>query len=266
MWPILFTIGSVTIYTFGVLLGLGFFLASFLIWRRLRELGLKEDRTIDLLISLGLVGFLLSRLVYILWHFGQFGFFLDRWLLIRQYPGLSFWGGLLGVSLILARFSKKEKYSFWEIADEFLFGFLPFLILAQLACFFDGCVLGRPTSMPWGMFFPGSLLRRQPVSLFSAGLLLLIWIFLLWIERRWRMWAWYKSKAEGFIFLVFINLLLLINLGLAFWQDVPVYFLYLQLGLSSLGLLFFGSVFYRRSGRELSLRRKNDQRKKPKKK
>ena len=48
MFPILFSIGPVTIYTFGFLLGTGFFLASFLIWRRLRELGQQEEKIIKI--------------------------------------------------------------------------------------------------------------------------------------------------------------------------------------------------------------------------
>jgi len=259
MFPVLFSIGPVTVYTFGFLLGTGFFLASFLIWRRLRELGRQEEKIIDLLVIGGLWGLFFSRLFYIGQNFAKFGFSFNRWLLLGRYPGLSFWGALLGFFLALARFSKKQKADFWQLADEISFGILPFLILAQLGCFFDGCLLGRQTSMPWGMYFPGSLLRRQPVSLFAVVFLLLIWFFLLRIERRWRMWEWYKSKASGFVFLVFLGLLLGVSLLLAFWQDIQVYFFWLQISLSFLGLLIIGFVFYRRSGRQF--RRSNEKEK-----
>ena len=105
--------------------------------------------------------------------------------------------------------------------------------------------------MPWGMYFPGSLLRRQPTSLFAAILFLLIWLFLLWVEPQWRMWSWYKSQASGFVFLASLELLLLVNLLLAFWQDIKVYFFWLEVGLNLVALLVVSFVFYRHSGKQI---------------
>jgi phosphatidylglycerol:prolipoprotein diacylglycerol transferase len=54
MLPIIFSVGPATIYTYGFLLAIGVFLESFIIWRRLRDLGLKEEKVIDFLL-LGLL-------------------------------------------------------------------------------------------------------------------------------------------------------------------------------------------------------------------
>lgn len=251
MLPVLFSIGSVTIYTLAFLLAIGFFLSAFIIWKRLIDLGLKEEKVIDMVVGSGLFGLLVARLLYIAQNFPMFGFFFDRWIFISRYPGLSFWGGLLGIFWGISRYCKKEKWDFWQIADEATFGILPLAVLSQIGCFFDGCVVGKPTNMPWGMFFPGSLLRQNPVSLFGAVSVLAIWLFLLHIERRWRMWDWYKSKANGFIFLTFFMLLLLFNLPLALLKETGVYFLDLEISLSLLGILTGSLVLYKRSGRNL---------------
>jgi len=249
MLPVLFSIGPITIYTFAFfLLGLGFFLASFLVWRRLRDLGFNEEKIIDFLLLASLVAFVSARLGFVLTHWPDFGFSLEKWFLVSRFPGLSFWGGVLGGSGALIRFCRRNRWPFWRVADEVTLGFLPFSVLIQLGCFFDGCCLGASTSLPWGMFYWDDLVRRQPVSLFGAVGFFLIWVFLLKIEREWRTWSWYKSKAEGFISLSFLALAFLVTFLLAFLEAGRLYFLLLKRGGAFLGFLVVLGIFYRRSG------------------
>lgn len=235
MLPVLFSLGPITVYTFGFFLAVGFFLAGFIIWRRLKDLGFKEEKIIDGIIVLAVGGLLASRVFFIFQNFEKFAFIPARWIFLGRYPGLSFWGGITGITLALGWFCKKQKWNFWQVADEITFGVLPFLALAQLGAFFDGTSSGKPTSMPWGIFFPGSLLRQHPVSLFMAILLFLISLFLLKIERQWRFWSWYKSKSPGFIFLTFLGLMFFVNFLLAFLRETKLYFYWLGIILSLLG-------------------------------
>jgi len=248
MLPILFSIGPITIYTFGFLLAVGFFLAGFLCWRRLRDLGFDEEKIIDFLLTLSFSAFVFARIGFILTHPTNFSFSPARWLLFGRFPGLSFCGAVLGGILALAWFCRKSRWDLWRVADEVTFGFLPLAVLIQLGCFFDSCSLGIPTSMPWGMFFPGDLIRRQPVSLFGTLLFFLIWIFLLRIERQWRTWDWYKSRAEGFITLSFLELTLLTSFLLAFLEEGRLYYLWFKRLSTLLGFFLVLIVFYRRSG------------------
>ena len=226
MLPVLFSAGPVTFYTFGFFLAVGFFLAAFIVWRRLKDLGFKEEKIIDGIIVSTAAGLLVSRLV---------GTSFGHWFLVGQSSGFSFLGGLAGVILGLFWFCRRQKWDFWRVADEAAFGILPFFFLAQLGAFFDGTGQGRPTNMPWGIFFPGSLVRRHPISLLMAIFLFLIWVFLLKIERQWRTWSWYKSQAPGFIFLAFLGLVFLANFLLAFLKENSLYFYWLEIALSLLG-------------------------------
>lgn len=251
MLPVLFSIGPITIYTFGFLLAVGFFLASFLTWRRLRELGLEEEKIIDFLLTLSFFAFVFARLGFIFTHPTNFGLSPARWVLLGRFPGFSFWGALIGGVLALVWFCRKNRWELWRVADEVVFGFLPLSVLIQLGCFFDGCSLGIPTSMPWGMFFPGDFIRRQPVSLFGALFFFLIWILLLRIERHWRTWNWYKSSAEGFIGLSFLGLAFLTGFILAFLEEGRLYYLRFKQGTTFLGFLLVLILFFKRSGIEL---------------
>lgn len=228
MLPVLFSFGPITIYTFGFLLAIGFFLAAFIVWRRLRDLGLDEEKVIDFIILAVLGGFLFSRL-----------------------SGITLWGGIIGVVVVSNWFAKKENWGGWQVTDELVFGILPLMILFQVGIFFDGSALGKPTNMLWGIYFPGSFVRSQPVSLFSALALFLIWLFLLKIERQWRIWRWYKSKNDGFLFLVFLILAFLANFIFAFWRQSKIYWYWTEIILSLGGTMLAGMVLYRRSGRKL---------------
>lgn len=235
MLPVVFSIGPITLYSFAFLLAVAYFLAAFIAWRRLKELGLDEEKVIDFIILAAIFGLGFSKLF----------FFLEE----QNFAGLSFWGGIAGATVVLFWFAKKEKWDLWQIADEITFSLLPLAVLAQVGAFLDGSTTGRPTNMPWGIYFPGNLLRTQPVSLFSAVAFFLIWLFLLRIERRWRIWPWYKSKNNGLVSLLFLGLAFWGNFLVAFWRSSKLYWYWSEIGLSLILAVTAGVVLYRRSGR-----------------
>ena len=251
MLPIILSTGPITLYTYGFLLAVGIFLESFIIWRRLRDLGLKEEKVIDFLLLGLLLGLLFSRLIFVVQNFSYFGWHPLRWLLFTNYPGLASLGWWLGMFAALWRFVKVEKWDFWRTADEITFGLFPFLILLQLGSFLDGSGFGRSTNMFWGIYSPGILLKRHPLSLFSASFLFIIWFFLIKVERHWRVWEWYKSKESGFIALTAMGLIFLTNIPLAFIREAKVYLYLVQIALNSISFILILIIFYLRSGRSL---------------
>jgi hypothetical protein len=102
--------------------------------------------------------------------------------------------------------------------------------------------------MPWGLYFPGTLVRSQPVSLFAAIGFFIIWLYFLKVERDWRSWAWYKSKAPGLIFLFLLALGVGLTLFIDFLTVSEVYWLGLKTAASVFLLLAIGAVIFDRSG------------------
>ncbi|HUS51946.1 MAG TPA: prolipoprotein diacylglyceryl transferase family protein [Candidatus Bathyarchaeia archaeon] len=249
MYPILLTLGPINIYTFGVFLFAGFFLGSFIIWRRLRDQGWQEEKILDFLFLAALAGLLFSRTGFVITHFELFYPSLARVFLLGRYPGLSFWSGILGGFLAMGWFIRQNRWHFWKVIDEVIFGLAPFTVLFHLGAFFDGSKAGQETGAFWGVFFPESLVRRQPVALFETIGFWLIWLFLLRIERRWRTWSWYKSHVSGFIALAFFIPALFLSFLLAFIEEDKLYLVYSK-QLLSLGLAL-GTIIllYFRSGR-----------------
>lgn len=241
MLPIIFSIGSFTIYTLGFLLAIGFFLAAFIIWRRLGRLGIEEEKIIDGVILAFGAGFVFYQLV--------------DWFERDGLSGLSFWFGLIGGFSALSWFVKKQKWDYWRVLDEIVYGILPFVVLFQTSLFFDGSARGKPTAMPWGVYFPGSLLRRQPISLFLAMAAFVVWVFLLRIERDWKAWSWYKSPKSGFPVLFFLISFSLVNFVVAFWRSGRLYWCWAEIILSFLGFALGVVGLYLRSEYEFKLRK-----------
>ncbi len=106
--------------------------------------------------------------------------------------GMSFHGGFLGVVLAAIIFCRKNGISLWPLADLVAVASPPGIFLGRLANFINAELWGRPTSMPWGIIFPGEMAQncpgvigvcaRHPSQLYEAlleGLLLFLLLFLL---------------------------------------------------------------------------------------
>lgn len=223
MFPIIFSIGPITIYSFGFLLAIGLLVYIFSGWRRLRELGLVEEKVVDFLLLSILLMFVAGRLSYGLVNLSEFGPEVPRWLLIGRWPGLALNGLLLGMVLALCWYAKKRAWSFWRVADQLVFVFLPLVTLFFLGSFFAGSFLGSQTSLFWGIFSPGDLVRRHPAALYGAVYFFLVWLGLTRVERQWRTWSVIGDNRDGFISLLFAGLFCFGRFWLAFWEASSLY-------------------------------------------
>lgn len=217
MFPVLLKLGPVTIYSFGVMLAVGFWLWLFLAWRRLKELGLVEEKLLDMLILSTALG------AFFAWGVYRFEYFF--------YRGASWWGGVAGLVLVVWGFSKKERWDFWQILDEVVYALVPFTVVFNLGLFLDGFGGGKPTSLPWGIFYPGILYRSHPLTLYSAVFFFLVWLIVLKVERDWRSWPWLKERKNGFIFLFYAIASSIFGLGIVFLSLNDIYWRWIRFGL-----------------------------------
>lgn len=183
MFPVLFSIGSISISSFGVFLALGFLFGVFLVWRLSRAWDLDEEKVLDLTLVTFLGGLVGARLYFGLENLPNFAPNIFRLILINKYPGFSFWGAFLGGFLTLFYFTKKFKLDFWHIADLASVGFLGGLILSNLGCFFGGCGIGIPSKLFFSVFMVGNLGKRFPVQALEA-LLLTIVLIKIWAKAK----------------------------------------------------------------------------------
>lgn len=94
--------------------------------------------------------------------------------------GMSFHGGFIGVSVAALIYCLKYKIPLLPIADLLALATPPGLFLGRLANFTNAELWGRPTTVPWGVIFPGAaaqdcgdltaLCARHPSQLYEAAL------------------------------------------------------------------------------------------------
>jgi len=130
--------------------------------------------------------------------------------------GMSFHGGVIGVSLGIFYLAWRKKLDWLRIHDYVACCIPPGLFLGRLANFVNGELWGGPTTLPWGIVFPtGGPIARHPSQLYEAffeGIVLmslLVWMF-------WRTRARYQpGKLVG----TFILGYGLVRFGLEFIRE-----------------------------------------------
>ncbi|MGS4945387.1 prolipoprotein diacylglyceryl transferase [Meridianimarinicoccus sp. RP-17] len=110
--------------------------------------------------------------------------------------GMAFHGGLAGVVVAAWIFCRRNGLPAAQVADAMALATPPGLFLGRVANFINGELWGRPTTMPWGVIFPGEAAQtcppgwsapcaRHPSQLYEAGLEgLVLGLVLIWIVRR----------------------------------------------------------------------------------
>lgn len=114
--------------------------------------------------------------------------------------GMSFHGGLLGVALAMALWSRRRKMPFWNLADGAALVAPIGLFFGRVANFINAELVGRPTTVPWGIVFPGDTVARHPSQLYEAILEGPILFVSLWLVTR-RFAAHEGEIASAFLIL-----------------------------------------------------------------
>ena len=181
--PAAIRIGNFAVHWYGLMYLVGFLGGWWLGRVRARRPGSGWDpeEIGDLLFYVALGVILGGRIGYILFY--NFGMFLqDPLVLFRIWQGgMSFHGGLLGVTLAVWLYARKTGRAFFQVTD-FIAPFVPIgLGAGRIGNFINGELWGRPTDLPWGMVFPFvDNQPRHPSMLYEAFLEGLLLFLILW--------------------------------------------------------------------------------------
>lgn len=183
----LFTIGSVTVYGYGLMIAIGALSGVLMAaWR-----GKKQGKDWNLVFDISLWGLIAgligARLTYVLRHLSDF---IANPKELLGTDGYIVYGGVILGILVGALLCKIKKVSFLEMADLII----PSVALGQgfgrIGCYLAGCCYGARTESILGVFFPAdsyapSGVALWPTQLFSsAGDFLLVVILILLSRTR----------------------------------------------------------------------------------
>lgn len=173
MHPVLLSIGKVTISSFGLFIVLGAAVSIYIAWKISRFYDLDEEKVVDISLLSFFGGILGARAYEVLLNPTTYDN-LEKIVFLNLYPGLSIWGGLIGGFLTLALLARSYKLVFWQLADIAGVGLAIALSIGDIGCFLGGCAYGFISNLPFATKVVGVIGNRLPISLFEAGIFLLV--------------------------------------------------------------------------------------------
>lgn len=249
MFPILFSIGPVHIFSFSIFLVLSWVIFSFMFWKALRRVVEDEQQIFDLMFYSTLAAVLASRLTFVAFHWQLFA---DTPLKIFAFwvqPGLSLYGGLFGCIMTLLFKMRQYKLRLAFISDALAFSLPSAFLIGQVGSLLDGTVIGKETNLPFTVRYAGHIGARHPVQIYIMLTLILIIALLLLLQKK----AVKDSWSFGIMGIWFFLLYSLSMFVLEFLQESSVYFSYLSANQWVLIAVFaqtLGAFYVRGGGRE----------------
>ncbi|QFK72822.1 prolipoprotein diacylglyceryl transferase [Pradoshia sp. D12] len=119
-------IGSIQIYWYGIIIGMGVFIGLWLAMRESKRRGLDKDLFVDLLIYAVPISIISARIYYVIFEWSYYKDHLGDIYKIWN-GGIAIHGALIGAVITTIFFARSRNISFWKIADIAA----PSLILAQ---------------------------------------------------------------------------------------------------------------------------------------
>jgi phosphatidylglycerol---prolipoprotein diacylglyceryl transferase len=262
MFPVLLSLGPVQIQTMSALLALGFLVASFIFWRKGKEDYYSEEQLFDGFLFSVAMGFVGARVGYVVFHLETLGWNIINWLNIVGMPGMSGVVGLLVASFVLYRFAQDKKWDAFEVMDFWTIAVSLGLVFSSLGALASGVDFGYPTTMPWGVVFTGLVEKHHPTQLYGAIYFLGLFLYLTWLESRYRTFRWYratkKTAETGFIMCMGLIGTSLFSLLVGFLKPPTLEFF--DVNMDRVGALVFliagVLLLYTRSGRSLGWKKK----------
>lgn len=217
MFPILFRIGPITIYTYGVLVFLGILVGYLFSLKEAKKENIDSKVLTDIIFWSIICGFLGARIFYIL---VEFKYFLKNPLsFVFSRAGFVFYGGVIFGLATFYLLTKKHRLDFLQLGDIVALSIPLGHSLGRLGCFSYGCCYGKPTTSWIGIKFPlaspagSSGVKVIPTQLISAFFLILIFFILLIIRR--------KQRFKGQIILSYFTFYGLFRFIIEFYRGDP---------------------------------------------
>jgi len=206
MFPEVFRIGSLPIYSYGLMLVISFVVGIAVAQRRARSRGLSSDAVLDVSTVILISSIVGSRILYVIFHVDEFkGRWLDTINITKGLAGLSMFGGIILAVSASFLYLHRRHIHVLKMSDAISPSIVLGVGITRIGCFLNGCCFGRPTSLPWGVTFPpGSVAwsvlgnsHIHPTQIYSSIAGFLMFGIALYIDR--------KVRKPGIIFLsVFI--------------------------------------------------------------
>ena len=190
--------GTLTIYTYGVLLAAAYLLGLQFALVRAKARSLDPARVMDLGIYIIISALVGAKLLLLVTDFQTFRSNPAELLNLLREGGV-FYGGLIVAVSVALVYIRKVGLPLWTTCDVFAPGIALGHVIGRFGCLFAGCCYGKETSVRWAIMFTNKIAEANvgtplnvplhPTQIYEAGAEFLILIFLLTTEKSGRKFA-----------------------------------------------------------------------------
>lgn len=258
--PVAFNLGSIAVHWYGIMYAAALLSAIFVAKWIIKKDNLPiKNELFDSYIWWAEIGVILgARIGYVLFYDTHTTYYLTHpWQIFNPYingvyagiSGMSYHGAFIGFILASYLFCKRNKVSFWFLADIAVLGVSAGYVLGRIGNFVNQELVGRVSDVPWAINVNGVL--RHPSQLYEAVLEGLLVFIILYFYRK-------RKSFDGELAIMYGVLYSIMRIVAEFFRepDLQLGFLYsnwLTMGiLISMGslILSLGALFYIKSIRK----------------
>ncbi len=221
MHPVLFKIGMLEIYSYGVALVAAFLVGTFLAMKEAPKQNIDPENILDLSILIGIAAVIGSRIACVIINWSYYS--QNPISIVSRGGGLSFHGGLTAGFLIGLWYVRRHKIPVGITADLAA----PYVALGyaitRIGCLLNGCCFGRVSDVPWALrasFLDNAL--RHPTQLYASIINLLFFGILLYLRD--------KKPFNGYVFVVYVGLYGVYRFFIEYFRESDIYIGPLTLG------------------------------------
>lgn len=189
--PVAFTIFGIEVKWYGILIGLGVFLAIFIIEKMAEKKnysrGLYKDISTDVSLFAVLIGVFGARLYYVIFEWDYYSQHLDEIFAIRN-GGLAIYGGIIAGGLTIYFFCKRKKVNCLTLLDCVAPGLALAQAIGRWGNYINGEAHGGVTNVPWAILVDGQ--RVHPTFFYESIVNFSIFLFLYFYLSK-------RQKFEG---------------------------------------------------------------------
>jgi len=189
-------LGPVTLYTWGLFIGLAFLAGYGYFFRQAKKEGMGENKILGLALAIFFGAVIGSRLGYI----AQFPTrFFSNPVEVFEFGagGLTFYGGLGGALILSWLYLWKNKLNFLKIADLLAPATALGIFIGRLGCLLINDHQGAPANLPWAILWPDGI-SRHPVALYLSLNGLILFFLLKFLKPKLK-----KPGQLAFVFLIY---------------------------------------------------------------
>jgi phosphatidylglycerol:prolipoprotein diacylglycerol transferase len=221
MYPIIFSIGGLTIFSYGLFAALAFFTAATYLSTQIKKSKEKifsQDELYSLFIYMVVSGIIGARLLFVLSN--PQDFVLDPLDVFKLWKGgLTYYGGFISATIFLLAYVRIKKISILKICDFFAPALALGHAIGRIGCFFSGCCYGKETNVPWAVVFKDKNssavigVHLHPTQIYEAFGNFLIFFLLHFYSK--------KEHKEGFLVSIYFISYAILRFTIEFFRGDP---------------------------------------------